>query len=161
MRKIGASILILFLMHNCMVLEEVGIPTRDSVSGKEAKEAIAEATFEAVTTGQLLWLAQKGMQAGIREVGFLTVINGFLASFLQPILSPIPDNELYTQRSLNECTKTIRGRAAFLYGAYLDSLPPGGAITASIRDGLIIPELASCKLEKTGNLLHIEPVINL
>lgn len=152
---------LLLILQNCMVLEEAGVNGLDSVKGKEAKEAISEATFVAVTTGQLLWLAQNGMQAGIREVGILTVLNGFLASFLQPILSPIPDDEVYTQKSLDECTKTIRGRAAFLYGAFLDSLPPGGAVVGSIRDGIIIPEIASCELEKTGNLLHIEPLINL
>ncbi len=147
-------------LQNCALWEETGAPGWEAVSGKDAKAEISKATLEAVATGQLLWLSQNGMQAGPRFIGFLAYINGFLVSFLQPILSEIPDREFYTQTSLNRCTRDIRGQAALLYGSFLDSLPPGGFVSASARDAILIPTLASCKLEKTGKILHVPNLIN-
>lgn len=144
-----------------MIWEEAQLPGYNSVSGKEAKEEIAQATWEAVSTGQLLWLAQNGMQAGVEPIGSISVINGFLASFLQPILSVIPDEEFYTEESLNQCTKDIRGQGALIYGTYLDSLPTTRGITAFIREGILLPELAGCDLNETGKILYIDPLINL
>jgi len=147
-----ATIFLLFL-HNCMIWEEAHLPGYNSVSGKEAKEEIAQATWEAVSTGQLLWLAQNGMQAGVGPIGSISAINGFLASFLQPILSTIPDDEFYTQESLDQCTKDIRGQGALIYGTFLDSLPVARGITGFIRDGIFLPELASCDLNETGKII--------
>ncbi|NCN09742.1 MAG: TIGR04452 family lipoprotein [Leptospira sp.] len=155
-----ATIFLLFL-HNCMIWEEAHLPGYNSVSGKEAKEEIAQATWEAVSTGQLLWLAQNGMQAGVGPIGSISAINGFLASFLQPILSTIPDDEFYTQESLDQCTKDIRGQGALIYGTFLDSLPVARGITGFIRDGIFLPELASCDLNETGKIIYIDTLINL
>lgn len=160
LRFILMGVLIGFF-HSCMLTEDtLGIPSYQSVSGKKAKEEIGKATTEAVITGQLYWLARNGMQAGVGIAAPLTAINGFLVAFLQPLFSSIPNDQFYTEISLQECLNDIRGKGAFLYGLFLDSLPPGNAITASIRDGVIIPELASCDLDKRGKIIYIPPILN-
>lgn len=143
-----------------MVWEEIDAPSYSSVSGKEAKEEIAQATLQAVTVGQLFWLSQNGMQAGVGLISPLAFINGFLASFLQPIISDIPDDENYTRESLDTCVGDIKGKGTLIYAAILDQAPATGAIAGSVREAVIIPKLASCDLNQTGKILYIAPIIN-
>ena len=154
-------LLILIFMGNCVILEEIGLESNDSMTGKEAKQEISQATTEAVATGQLLWLSQNGMQSGVSIVTPLTALNGFLAGFLYPILSDIEDNETFLKSSVYDCTSNIRGKATLYYGVFLDSLPPGNAISASARDAYVIPEIAECELEKTGVILSLDPILKL
>ncbi|WCL49929.1 TIGR04452 family lipoprotein [Leptospira sp. GIMC2001] len=154
-------ILILILSGNCIVLDEIGLESNDSMTGKEAKKEISQATTEAVANGQLLWLAQKGMQSGIPIVTPLTALNGFLAGFLYPIISEIEDEGSYLKSSVYDCTSIIRGKATIYYGVFLDSLPPGNAISSSVRDAYLIPNIAECELEKTGIIISFDPVIKL
>jgi small lipoprotein (TIGR04452 family) len=154
-------LLIVFGSTQCVLLEIGGLEYPGAVQGSKAKDQISEATLEAVTTGQLFWLAQNGMQAGVGLIAPLAVVNGFIASFIQPIISEIPDNKYYTETSVDECTKNIRGKGALAYGAFLDSLPPGGLVGGAVRDSILLPELADCKLEEAGKILQLEPVISL
>ncbi|TGL86753.1 TIGR04452 family lipoprotein [Leptospira congkakensis] len=155
MRQIFLSILFFVFLTNCMLTEGIGIPTYGAVKGSEAKKRISEAIFEAESTASSFWLAQTGMKGGQGPISPLLLVNGLLAKIIYSYLSNIEDNESFMESSVLQCESDIRTKGALVLGSVYDGLTTVGGVT---RDGLLLPEFASCDLEKTGKIITIEPI---
>ncbi|TGL15312.1 TIGR04452 family lipoprotein [Leptospira meyeri] len=155
MRQIILSILFFVFLTNCMLTEGLGIPTYGAIKGSEAKKRIADAIFEAESTASSFWLAQSGMKGGQGPISPLLIINGFLARILYPYISEIEDNDSFMESSVLQCESDIRTKGALVLGSVYDGLTTVGGVT---RDALLLPEFASCDLDRTGKIITLEPI---
>ncbi|XDD46330.1 TIGR04452 family lipoprotein [Leptospira sp. WS39.C2] len=155
MKQIILSILFFVFLTNCMLTEGIGIPTYGAVKGSEAKKRISDAIFEAETTASSFWLAQSGMKGGQGPISPLLLVNGLLAKILYGFISEIEDNQSFMESSVLQCESDIRTKGALVLGSAYDSLTTAGGV---IRDAYLLPEFASCDLEKTGKIITIEPI---
>ncbi|MCW7460892.1 TIGR04452 family lipoprotein [Leptospira limi] len=155
MKQIILSILFFVFLTNCMLTEGIGIPTYGAVKGSEAKKRISDAIFEAESTATSFWLSQSGMKGGQGPISPLLIINGFLAKILYSYISKIEDKESFMESSVLQCESDIRTKGALVLGSIYDGLTTTGGV---IRDAYLLPEFASCDLEKTGKIITIEPI---
>ncbi|TGK81722.1 TIGR04452 family lipoprotein [Leptospira noumeaensis] len=155
MKQIFLSILFFVFLTNCVVTEGIGIPTYGAIKGSEAKKRISDAVFEAESTASGYWLAQTGMKGGQGPISPLLLINGFLTKAVYSYLADIQDGQSYMESSVLQCESDIRTKGALVLGSVYDSLTTVGGV---VRDALLLPEFASCDLEKTGKIITIEPV---
>ncbi|MCW7468978.1 TIGR04452 family lipoprotein [Leptospira kanakyensis] len=155
MKQIFLSILFFVFLTNCVVTEGIGIPTYGAIKGSEAKKRISDAVFEAESTASGYWLAQSGMKGGQGPISPLLLINGFLTKAVYSYLADIEDDQSYMESSVLQCESDIRTKGALVLGNVYDSLTTVGGV---VRDALLLPEFASCDLEKTGKIITIEPV---
>ncbi|MBM9548735.1 TIGR04452 family lipoprotein [Leptospira sp. 201903074] len=155
MKQIFLSILFFVFLTNCMLTEGIGIPTYGAIKGSEAKKRISDAIFEAESTASSFWLAQSGMKGGQGPISPLLIINGFLARILYSYVTEIEDNESFMESSVLQCESDIRTKGALVLGSVYDGLTTVGGVT---RDAILLPEFASCDLEKTGKIITIEPI---
>ncbi|PJZ47039.1 TIGR04452 family lipoprotein [Leptospira brenneri] len=155
MKQIFISILFFIFLTNCMLTEGIGIPTYGAIKGSEAKKRISDAIFEAESTASAFWLAQSGMKGGQGPISPLLLINGFLTKALYSYVSKIEDSESFMESSVLQCESDIRTKGALVLGSIYDGLTTVGGVA---RDALLLPEFASCDLEKTGKIITIEPV---
>ncbi|TGK50190.1 TIGR04452 family lipoprotein [Leptospira kanakyensis] len=155
MKQIFLSILFFVFLTNCVVTEGIGIPTYGAIKGSEAKKRISDAVFEAESTASGYWLAQSGMKGGQGPISPLLLINGFLTKTVYSYLADIEDDQSYMESSVLQCESDIRTKGALVLGSVYDSLTTVGGV---VRDALLLPEFASCDLEKTGKIITIEPV---
>ncbi|TGM30452.1 TIGR04452 family lipoprotein [Leptospira selangorensis] len=155
MRQIFLSILFLFVFTNCILTEGIGIPTYGAIKGSEAKKRISDAILEAESTASAFWLAQSGMKGGQGPISPLLLINGYLAKIIYSFVSNIDDNESYMESSVLQCESDIRTKGALVLGSIYDGLTTVGGVA---RDALLLPEFASCDLDKTGKIITIEPI---
>ncbi|MGV3664871.1 MAG: TIGR04452 family lipoprotein [Leptospira bouyouniensis] len=155
MKQFILSILFFVLLTNCMLTEGIGIPTYGAVKGSEAKERISDAILEAEATATSFWLAQSGMKGGQGPISPLLLVNGYLAKIMYGFLSEIDDNESFMESSVLQCESDIRTKGALVLGSIYDSLTTVGGVA---RDALLLPEFASCDLDKTGKIITIEPI---
>ncbi len=155
MKQIFLSSLFFVFLTNCMLTEGIGIPTYDAVKGSEAKKRISEAVFEAESTASGYWLSQSGMKGGQGPISPLLLINGVLTKAVYSYLSDIDENQSYMESSVLQCESDIRTKGALVLGSIYEGLTTVGGVA---RDALLIPEFASCDLEKTGKIITIEPV---
>ncbi|EMY62962.1 TIGR04452 family lipoprotein [Leptospira terpstrae] len=155
MKNIFLSILFFVFLTNCMLTEGIGIPTYGAIKGSEAKKRISDAIFEAESTASSFWLAQSGMKGGQGPISPLLIINGFLAKILYSYIATIEDQDSFMESSVLQCESDIKTKGALVLGSIYDGLTTVGGGT---RDAILLPEFASCDLEKTGKIITIEPI---
>ncbi|MCW7488228.1 TIGR04452 family lipoprotein [Leptospira meyeri] len=155
MRQIILSILFFMFLTNCMLTETIGIPTYGAVKGSEAKKRISDAIFEAESTASSFWLAQSGMKGGQGPISPLLLINGFLAKILYSYITKIEDEEYFMESSVLQCESDIRTKGALALGVIYDGLTTVGGAS---RNALLLPEFASCDLDRTGKIITLEPI---
>ncbi|MCG6140183.1 TIGR04452 family lipoprotein [Leptospira mtsangambouensis] len=155
MRQIILSILFFVFLTNCMLTEAIGIPTYGAIKGSEAKTRISEAIFEAESTASSFWLAQSGMKGGQGPISPLLLINGFLAKILYSYVANVEDEEYFMESSVLQCESDIRTKGALALGVIYDGLTTVGGVA---RDALLLPEFASCDLNRTGKIITLEPI---
>ncbi len=154
------SPIFLLLLTNCFVLNEAGLNANNDIRGSEAKKLISTAIRDAEISALNIYLANNGMSGGITAITPLVVINGLLAEKLYPYVSKIEDGSFYTNISVLQCAEDIKSKGAISLGLAYSELPASG-LGGPLRDSVLLPEFASCNLEKTGSLLGIPKVIDL
>ncbi len=153
-------LLIPIIFTKCFVLNEAGLNINSDIRGSEAKKLVSEAIQTAEINALTIYLANNGMRGGIAPISALIVVNGLLASKLYPYVSKIQDASFYSEGSVYQCTEDIKKKGAISLGLTYSEQPASG-LGGPLRDAAILPEFASCELEKTGSLLGIPKVIDL
>lgn len=154
------SLLMLSTFYQCFVLNEAGLNINSDIRGSEAKKLVSEAIQTAEINALTIYLANNGMRGGIAPISALIVVNGLLASKLYPYISKVHDASYYTEVSVYQCTEDIKKKGAISLGLTYSEQTASG-LGGPLRDAAILPEFASCELEKTGSLLGIPKVIDL
>jgi small lipoprotein (TIGR04452 family) len=158
--KYYLNFLLILTLNHCFVLNEAGLNANNDIRGSEAKKSIAEAIKTAEISALNIYLANNGMSGGISAIASLVVVNGLLAEKLYPFVSKIEDGSYYTPISVLQCVEDIKGKGAISLGLAFSELPSSG-LGGPLRDAILLPEFASCEIEKTGSLLGIPKVIDL
>ena len=147
-------------LSHCFILNEAGLNENNDIRGSDAKKSIAEAIKTAEISALNIYLANNGMNGGITAILALVLVNGLLAEKLYPLVSIIEDGSYYTNISVLQCLEDIKGKGAISLGLSFSELPASG-LGGPLRDAILLPEFASCKLEKSASLLGIPKVIDL
>ncbi|MCG9874824.1 MAG: TIGR04452 family lipoprotein [Leptospiraceae bacterium] len=153
-------LILLLLLNSCILTEGLGIPTYGSLKGDVAKTRISDAILEAEGTASAFWLSTNGMSGGVGPISPLLLINGVLAKILYPFTSSISDNDYFMESSVEQCESDIRTKGALYLGASYNLLAPSGVL-GPLRDASLLPEFASCDLERTGKILTIDDALKL
>ncbi|GBF48542.1 lipoprotein [Leptospira ryugenii] len=153
-------LVLLLSLQNCALTEGLGLQTYGAIPGSTAKSRISDAILEAEATATAAWLNANGMTAGTGPILPLILINGVLAKLLYPFTTKISDKDYFMESSVEQCESDIRTRGALVLGASYTNLAPSGAV-GSARDAALLPQFASCDLEKTGKVITIDGLIKL
>lgn len=158
MTRMILSLFIVFTLTSCILTEGLGISTYGSVKGDAVKTRISDAVLEAEATASAYWLSSSGMAGGVGPISPLLLINGLLAKILFPFTSSISDKDYFMESSVEQCESDIRTKGALVLGASLSNLAPSG-LAGPARDAALLPEFASCDLERTGKVVTIDGVL--
>ena len=152
--------LLIISLSNCFVLNEAGMNAFNDINGSESKKLIANAIQTAEVSALNIYLANNGMSGGITAIASLVVVNGLLAQKLYPYVSKIEDGSYYSKISVLQCVEDIKTKGAISLGLSYSELPSSG-LGGPLRDAALLPEFASCELEKSESFISVPKVIDL